>query len=142
MSDIKALDKLRHHYNVAGYADLQKCCDEIEAEIAANYMRLPRDADDVPIHIGDKLIKNGIVIGSVTAVGFNGEYRVWVLPNGKNVSVSFLVEGTKHVKPRMLEDVLIDAMQFGFSSHAGDNVMEKAREFADEIRKLLLGGDE
>lgn len=140
MSEIKALDKLRRHYNVAGYADLQRCCDEIEAEIADNYLRLPCDAAGMPIRMGDKLVENGIVIGNVTAVGFHNKPRVWVLPDGKHVSVSFLAEGVKHYTPRTLEDVLIDAMQFGFSSRAGDDVTEKAREFADEIRELL-GGD-
>lgn len=33
--------------------------DEIEAEITDNYMRLPVDADDVPIHVGDICEMNG-----------------------------------------------------------------------------------
>jgi len=107
--------------------------DEQQKYIDEHYQLLPLDADGVPIHVGDAI----------------------TLPNGSRDKVRFITirehdtvfnergwvpSQCTHVKPRTLEDVLIDAMQFGFSSHAGDNVMDKAREFADEIRELL-GGD-
>lgn len=144
-SEIKALEKLRVSKDASDYqwirSDyLNQIADAIEAEISEHYMRLPCDADGVPIHVGDKMIISDRHIGIVTAVGKHNEERAWILQAGKNVSICYIVSKLKHVKQRTLEDVLIDAMQFGFSSQAGDDVMDKAREFADEIRELLKEG--
>lgn len=149
MSEIKALDKLR----VSAEASFRKwvredyrnqIADEIEAEVAGNYARLPCDADGVPIHIGDKLVKNGTVIGNVTGIGLHNEPRVWVLPSGKYVSVSFIAKDVKHCPPRTLEDVLRDVWKEALDYAKSDvwrNPDEVFAERASEIHELLDVGE-
>lgn len=157
MIEIKAIEKLRAAgRNVAKGRNLEnheECnlplviADEIQAEVDSRFCELPVDADGVPIRVGDKLEchANGydgaftvFAIGRDTVIG-NHDIE-WVR---NNPSKWFHVASfCHHVKPRTLEDVLIDAMQFGFSSKAGDNVSEKAHEFADEIRELMKEGGE
>lgn len=109
--------------------------DEIEAEIESRYMPRPCDMDGVPVKIGDELSHDGFarnfIVHSYELT--DGAWSVWDVANG----ATHLCQACRHVNPRTIEDVLIDAMQFGFSSHAGDDVMDKAREFADEIRELM-----
>lgn len=127
--------------------------DEIEADIAERYMLLPVDADGVPIHVGDvmKLKQCGERIGTVTAVGKREEARAWVLPDGKNVSISYIASGIKHVKQRPIEDVLrefildADCVVCGCGDPEADMTpeeIEQAREawvakYAAELRELM-----
>lgn len=56
---MKSIENLRGYAKeaIASYnrSAVFSYCNEIEAEIAANYMELPKDADGVPIHVGDVL---------------------------------------------------------------------------------------
>ena len=131
MSEIKALEKLRNAITTyAAECDerwLLASCDDVEAEITERYMLLPVDADGVPIHVGDICEMNGERF-EVRQLTTDGDYW-WAVDR---LGEFYIAELCRHVKSRTLEDVLIDAMQFGFSSHAGDDVSEKAREFADD----------
>ena len=114
--------------------------DEIEAEIAERYMKLPVDADGVPIHVGDEMMQDGEKIGTVTAVGYHGEPRAWVLPYKKNVSISYFAIGITHYKPRTLEDVLDDLMADDEWASEKDYQTIKSdliEKYAAEIRELL-----
>ena len=150
MSEIKALDKLRVSADAAVFQWIREdyrnqIADEIEAEITDNYMRLPCDSDGVPIHIGDKLVKNGEVIGKVTGVGFHDEPRVWVLPDGKHLSTPFFVESVKHYAPHTLEDVLRDVWREALDYAKSDIWRSPDEVFAEraaEIRELLCGNAE
>lgn len=143
MNDSKtAIERLRELLKGCGCSDKCYSCginfhgsiaDEIEAEIESRYMLLPVDADGVPIHVGDVMtLKHGKTC-EVVAVS-DSQFTANNMGCEKFVCHANL---HRHVKPRTIEDVLIDAMQFGFSSHAGDDVTNKAREFADEIRELM-----
>lgn len=147
---LEALEKLREYRLFkegkmhSAYFTTDKIIDEIQAEIDASYMRLPVDADGVPIHVGDEMKQNGVKIGCVTAVGFHVEPRAWVLPKGRNVSVSFVAEGIRHVKPRTLESVLLDMLGSYYRKLTGSWATlttdeELASGYADEIRELLGG---
>lgn len=109
---------------------------EIEREIAERYMPLPVDADGVPIRVNDWIEvydkKPSDKRQRVEAVATHSVF--WWEKDGCHWTQGFMC---RHANPRTIEDVLIDAMQFGFSSHAGDDVTNKAREFAAEIRKLM-----
>ena len=165
MSEIKAIDKLRecaNHENAGFFVNLEqafelsryKCgdstvkpdggmilnaiADAIESEIAERYMLLPVDADGVPIHLYDKLLKStgaakpsyGEVVGvSDDSVFFNAK-QGW----GSNWS-----KLTRHVKTRTLEDVIEGAINAAFGNEAPFGVI--AKKAADEIRELF-GGDE
>lgn len=128
---MESIDKLRGWetsvlVEEGGVTTIGKICDEIEAEIERDYMRLPLDADGVPIHVGNTCeiddykfeVRQLTTDGSCWwAVDKFGEF--------------YIAELCHHVKPRTLEDVLMDA---GVSRAAINDV-------ADEIRELL-GGDE
>jgi len=134
---MKSIDKLREwvpptgSWTVKGKPQIRQIADEIEAEIAERYMRLPADADGVPIHVGDVMCSAGIrekghkvIVSAIFEDGFV-EY------GSENGLIGPLCqEDWVHVKPRTLEDVLMDA---GVSRAAISDV-------ADEIRELL-GGD-
>lgn len=100
------------------------------------YFKLPVDADGVSIHVGDVMQQNGKCIGTVTAVGKHIEARAWVLPEGKNVSISYIADGIKHVKldplKELLEELVSEARQ--------DSRDFSVEPWCDAVRELL-GGD-
>ena len=146
MSEIKAIDKLREYvykqreeynnHNVSFVWQLDTIANEIEAEIADNYMLLPCDADGVPIHLYDKLLKStgaakptyGEVVGISDDSVFFDAKQGWVANWSKL---------TRHVKPRTLEDVLLE---FGNEIKC-DCYSIDIDKYADEIREMF-GGDE
>lgn len=113
--------------------------DEIEIEIADNYMRLPGDADGVPIHVGDEIeFRNGDTHerGIVQCLS-----DCWVNFGGHSY---YGVTNCHHVKPRTLEDVLTEMLD---RNTDGVGLREFNRDFgafvahyAAEIRELF-GGD-
>ena len=122
--------------------------DEIEAEIERDYMRLPVDADGVPIHISDVL--------ECDANGYKGTFTVFAIGNNTvvgNHDIEWIRDNSSkwfhvasfccHVKPRTLEDVLRDVWNEALDYAKSDmwrNPDEVFAERADEIRELL-GGD-
>lgn len=146
MSEIKALEELRHHAHVlkggsTDYNELFEIADEIEAEIAERFMELPVDADGVPIRVGDEL--------ECHANGYDGTFTVFAINNSvavgnhdiewirRNPDKWFHVASfCTHVKPRTLEDVLADyaSKQHGITTEEHDELIAK---YAAEIRELL-----
>lgn len=140
MSKIKALEKLRKlpfSGNRLGIElDVNLVADEIEAEIAERFMKLPIDADGVPIHVGDKLdrVVFGGIVCTVTKLKFDG--RDWWYESGDDC---FSCAGARHV-PRTLEDVLRDVWKEALDyakSGIWRNPDEVFAERADEIRTIL-----
>lgn len=130
MSEIKALEKLREKIRLDVNnpwsdlkGDLLAMCDKLEREISERYMELPLDADGVPIRIGDTVREvDDRVPMKVMSLTF---YEDCVDVNACGMNPNLL----RHVKPRTLEDVLLDA---GVSIAAISDV-------AAEIRELLRG---
>lgn len=124
--------------------------DEIEAEIERDYMRLPVDADGVPIHVGDVLDppKGSEEYGRlmVTELTYDGEdwyFKGEIPASFTGQAGYFNVIGFTHAKPRTLEDVLRDVWEEALDYAKSDiwrNPDEVFAERADEIRELL-GGD-
>ena len=159
---MKSIDELREWCNFLGGSPCDGCgkqlhlmADDIENEIADNYMRLPVDADNVPIHVGDVLECNAngyegtftvFAIGNDTVVG-NHDIE-WIRDNlGKWFHVASYCH---HVKPRTLEDVL---NEFGIAAARelnadpdGYGISDKTiAKCVSEIRELLGvegGGDD
>ena len=122
--------------------ELQRIADEIEAEwqdsydamcleIERGYMKLPVDADGVPIHIGDKI--RWADKGPFEVCGVNEDYA-WFYGSDKAASANVC----HHAKPRTLEDVLDDYAKDVYKHGRDVNDVEK---YAAEIRELM-GGDE
>jgi len=99
--------------------------DALESELDEKWLRLPLDADGMPIHVGDMMDDHGIEHG-VMAVSA----ETWVALDGYSRNAKL----TRHVKPRTIEDVLAD---FAADVENGRNDITTARRYADEIRELM-----
>ena len=168
MNEIKALEKLRNALkdctNKAGvepnefdtYWITASACDnlidEIEVEVAERYQLLPVDADGVPIHMGDAvegelLFDNTTVRGTVCAYHIHdddepGTVYIRVKPTKDTWTIKELqFKRCRHVKPRTLEDVVADAIQYGHNGITGDRIEGKVAEFCAEIRELIGGSE-
>ena len=112
--------------------------DEIETEIAERYMLLPVDANGEPIHVGDVMTLRHEKTCEVVAVSetqFTGKKL-----GSENCVCNANLH--RHVKPRTLEDVLVDMLEtaVGYSDAHTDVSLVAVEKYADEIRELL-GGD-
>lgn len=129
MSGIKRLDEMRDYIKRGGNRldTSLSYLDAIEAEIAERYMKLPVDADGVPIHCGDYMKLDN---------GHKG--NVWLI-GAQDIMMSdhmcFDWAKSRHVKPRTLEDVLYECFHdcmykypFGIES-----IISK---YADELRSM------
>ena len=157
MSGIKALDKLRGLRDEAASKMVdnpkwvcrraEEIADEIEAEIERDYMRLPVDADGVPIRVGDKLMtdnEDSSLYGRELFVTAVSEHHIpyQILPyEGDGHYRTGCLANIRHVKPRTLEDVLREMLD-----REGDGIglREFNRDFdafvehyADEIRAMF-----
>ena len=89
MSKINAIEKLREWANQhKGWSlyDIQinEIADEIEHEISERFIKMPVDADGVPIHVGDEITdKDSIpcIITSVSATRVYCKDGSWVYPS-------------------------------------------------------------
>ncbi|MBQ9020576.1 MAG: hypothetical protein IJ113_00975 [Eggerthellaceae bacterium] len=112
------------------YAALDRAhSNEIEAEIEREWMRLPVDADGVPIRVGDTMtdgVKRRVVL-AVSADSWQGDDSYY----------GYSPTSFRHVKPRTVEDVLAE---FAGDVRNGKWSLDMEQRYADEIRELM-GGD-
>ena len=138
MTSLESIEELRNH-GVLDFAPniRRKVCmalDEIEREIAEKYMELPVDADGVPIRVGDEL-ENGEYRLKVTDMSWDGHY--WHVYHG---SIAFALCDCTHVKPRTVEDVLVEFYgEFAKAKYGEDS--EVLSHYADELRDLIKEGE-
>ena len=128
---MKSIEKLRRW---SCHLDIQKIADEIEAEIEENYMELPKDADGVPIHVGDKMYReSGTYTYTVHFVG-EGSY-VPVCPVTYHIAAVY-----RHVKPDPLKELLMEFVEevrkenvekAHLAEHVFDEYAERARELME-----------
>lgn len=145
---MKSIDKLREAatYNPAFSDNATRIvCNylsEIEAEIADGYKRLPLDANNVTIHVGDICEMSGVQF-KVRQLCTDG--NCWWAVDG--TGEFYIADLCRHVKPRTLEDVLEDYVveyqtrharsEFGAEHFDHVDVHEMIKRCADEIRELL-----
>jgi hypothetical protein len=105
------------------------------------WMKLPVDADGVPIRVGDTLAWRDGTRHTVTAVAPNA--FTWEEDDGQHMSVPAHL--WHHAKPRTLEDVLRELADeviewSGYSGPvSGDRTWSgMAKKYADEIRELMV----
>lgn len=116
------------------HADDSARLAELAHEIAKSYIKLPVDADGMPIHVGDYL-QLGDTRGEVVAFTYcpaKGELPwEWQCDTGDWYNTAFAY----HVKPRTIEDVLLDVIEHAVCpSNSWDEIIAK---YADEIRELM-----
>ena len=113
-------------------------------EIEAQYMKLPVDADGLPVSIGDKLTRhktNGKVY-EVEELRYDGE--TWWFESGEGC---FSCDSASHVKPDTVEDLMEKALNEaamldrydGYWPSAAD-VTVIADKYAARIRKAVEHG--
>ena len=145
MSEIKAIEKLREfvddQFVISGQSYLQgmAIANSIEAEIAERYMKLPVYADGVPIHVGDRL-------GCKEQGGKYSDFEVTSISETLvffDYGASFIAAvACHHVKPRTVEDVLMDVMSDFADADFNDETLETiTARYADEIREIIGGGE-
>lgn len=154
-----AVDKLRTAArNVAKGRNLEnheECnlfliiADEIESEIERDYMLLPKDADGVPIHVGDEMTCHGSVF-KVCAIA-PAKVHAWATTGlGKpRTTVNYEPGECTHHHPPTVEDVLRDVVTLcastwkddrsAFKYYGVDDVMKSGnmKYFADRLREVL-----
>lgn len=122
------------------HADVETMIGSIAAIADAYYMRLPRDANNEPIYVGDEIQyvnEHGGTGAKVKVCAIADGYAFY--DNGKHIH-AYSSDSTRHVKPRTLDNIVADAIQYGHNGITGDRIEGKVAEFCAEIRELL-GGD-
>lgn len=138
---MKSLDRLMEF--VEEDAVLAEMVEDVNDEVSERFLELPIDADGVPIHLGDYLKSEEYDGRQFPCRGLNVE----VCNSGKRWTVCMSYDsysGTSeytpanrchHVKPRTLEDVLLDVIEHAVCpSNSWDEIIAK---YADEIRELM-----
>ena len=133
-------DKLRECINEYGVfaqpSRLLAIADRIDAKLAERYMKLPADADGVPIHVGDKLQRrsNGFQHGEVMGIG-NG---VFFTRHYMNDYHKHFASDAVHYREPTVEDVLREFAE----SIKDQNADFGELVIAEYAAKLRLAGDE
>lgn len=131
-------DGLRGLWNIEVTNEHMDARDALAVELAdieQTHMRLPVDADGVPIHVGDEL---ETAHGSRGIVEYVGECEVRVYRGGEHFRISQdeYAYTCRHVKPHTVEDIL--AL---FLTAVGDDdphhYDEQIAEYAERIRKAV-----
>lgn len=104
------------------------------------WVKLPVDADGVPIHVGDELDGLHYEDGTVTGIQFGADGRAMVAirPNGWDTSTWHDPEEYRHRKPDSWERIIEDAAWYGkerqFVGTSGD--LERIAELIERCRRL------
>lgn len=148
------IERLREHYEhmtgvakgLSTYVFTAADIEEIVTGFEAQYMKLPVDADGVPIHEGDViqfLNEQGGTGAPVEVCAVSQHYAYY--GEGKHF---YKAPMCRHVKPdtveRLLEEALDDAMMFDRSVGYFPAESEKTRlvnEYAERIRKAVHDED-
>ena len=145
---MESIDKLRmlayECYTFNDCSDkLMEIADEIEREIAERerkvladlnkfYMKLPLDADGVPIRLGDTVECEPSGVFRVSYVGASAA----VADEGPLVVINDTSRVCRHVKPRTVEDVLRECCN-EWNEHCGDEWESGVyAKYADELRQM------
>ena len=140
---MESIEKLRDELRICEMtgsrptiAFVAQCADEIEREIAEKYMVRPCDMDGVPVKIGDELSHDGFarsfIVHSYELT--NGAWSVWDVANG----ATHLCQACRHVKPRTLEDIVTEAIEYGHGIYPPTHCYDaKVDELCAEIRELM-----
>ena len=130
---MKSLERLRG-CTFIGAGKVDEYIDEIECEIAERYVPMPVDGDGVTIHIGDVVAAQDEQPFEVRA--FQLDALGWFAI--ERLGSQWHVNQLRHVKPRMLEDVLRELMEDAREDLRNDFSVDA---YAAEIRELLGVGE-
>lgn len=122
------------------YSHLHVLIEDVKREIAERYMKVPVDADGVPIRIGDELCLSKLTRGEVSALMLTPDGWEWELEGDDWYDIRF----TNHVKPDPVKELLIEfAREYvearGFANESYENMRKCgiADEYAERIREAV-----
>lgn len=117
-----------------GMADAELGASPTEAQMAElGWVKLPVDADGVPIHIGDLMEADGDVFNVLSMeLFFDGS---WSIRN--DVGNGFEYWELHHVKPDSWERIIADAVKNGIYDHDNERIQQK---LVERCRRLAHDG--
>lgn len=138
----KISDEIRNDFvcgvgvDAVSYRKLLSIADRIDSEM----MELPKDADGVPIHVGDTVYLEDGRTAKVTRIGIGiDEDSICAIVYGDNSS--FLPECSTHTKPDSLERIADELESWCDGADVDGDACEKPRDLADRIRRLAKEGE-
>lgn len=141
-----ALLAIADHIDAAHRSALEKLAAQLD-ESKDGWVRLPEDADGVPIHLGDDVTsdyhESGTVVGVQLIVNANGHVitTIAVRPHGWDTPTWYDPEGYRHYLAPTVEDVLREfADRVCNSGHQWG--LDAADTIAEFAAKLRLAGED
>ena len=126
-------DKSDEMIRAATLDALEDFVDDIQREVDECYMKIPVDADGVPIHVGDRLewCSNEIEAKGIC------EDSVWFEPNGGEQEWRCIWSNTtRHVKPDPVKELLRDFVD-EIVMVPDASCWDKCDEYAAKIREAV-----
>lgn len=106
--------------------DLDHAADRIDERIEREYVKLPVDADGVPIHVGDRVENNERVVRIVlTDDSWEPSVYVEKLPN---VLHEYFCHEVSHYQPDSWERIIGDAVKNVMYDHDNERIQQKLVE--------------
>ena len=136
------------HMVCAEKDEVNEIADEIEAEIERDFMKLPVDAEGVPIQIGDllessEINKQFMCRGMSLVLQSNEKWWTveWSYDHYYGTSEYVSAKSCRHVKPRTIEDVLRDMLDAYDGEEHYELPYSFIAKYADELRELMEVGE-
>ena len=140
--DGKISDEIRQLRDVCCADCVDKgCCDEMRAladRIDRELVELPKDADGVPIHVGDTVYMDDGRMAEVYSIKFrNGETNVLCrTSSGYSGYVYRLPNKLTHTRPDSWESIADELVEWCNSVDVDGDACDTPRVLAERIRKL------
>ena len=114
------------------FGDIRAYQDELADRIDAEMVELPKDADGVPIHVGDTVW--GCISGMQMAVRQLGLTDRWTI----STDMGFIPKASAvtHVRPDSFERIADELDEMVDAADSADDRCEKLADLAVRIRKL------
>ena len=112
--------------------DLYVIADRIDSEM----VELPKDADGVPIHVGDKVYLDDGHVEKVTCIGLMSTKAIITCWIGGGEPVEYMPSGITHTRPDSWERIADDLDEIVDAACSEDDSCEKLADLADRIRRL------
>lgn len=140
----KISDEIRNDFvrgdgvDVVSYRKLLSIADRIDSEM----MELPKDADGVPIHVGDTVYLENGLIAIVDIVEFIQDFGVRIKCfNSKYGYANRSPEEVAHERHDSLESIANELEAWCDGADVDGDACEKPRDLADRIRRLAKEGE-
>lgn len=127
-------DEIRSWGDVCYCNELMKLADRIDNEM----VDLPKDADGVPIHVGDVVYTPSGNVANVTSIRFHVMCSFY---GGGGVSTTFSPTDLTHARPDSLERIADELEAWCDITDVDGDACGKPRNLADRIRKLAKEGE-